>query len=607
MNILGISAFYHDSAAVLICDGRIVAAAQEERFTRKKHDCEFPKNSVQYCIESQGLQIDDINFVVFYDKPLLKVEQAFGNYLTAASSENTPYAKALPLWLKHKLWMPDTIRHELGFEGEILFTEHHQSHAGSAFYPSPFQEAAILTADGIGEWSTNTLGVGRDNKFSILKEISFPHSLGLLYSAFTYFAGFKVNSGEYKIMALAPYGEPRYVQQIYDNLIDLKEDGTFSLNLNYFNYTSGLTITGDSFADLFNGPRRKPEAPITQREMDLARSIQDVTEECLLRQARALYKETKLDNLCMAGGVILNCLGNGRLIKDSPFKNIRIQPVAGDAGGALGAALCVYYGYLGNTRSVNPQEFDAQQSSLLGPEYSNQEVLKDLAQFNGVYNQVNDDDELFDKVAKLLSEGKIVGWMQGRMEFGPRALGNRSILGDPRSAQMQSKMNLRVKFRESFRPFAPSVMREHASEYFEMDQDSPYMLLVAGVKENRRIQMTDAQKKLFGVVKLNVARSDIPAVTHVDYSARIQTVSEKQNSRFYKLLLSFYKQTGCPVLVNTSFNVRGEPIVCSAADAYRCFMRGDMDCLVINNFILMKEDQPKWQEKEDWRDQYEAE
>ncbi|MGI6525667.1 MAG: carbamoyltransferase [Bdellovibrionota bacterium] len=607
MNILGISAFYHDSAAVLICDGRIVAAAQEERFTRKKHDCEFPKNSVQYCIESQGLQIDDINFVVFYDKPLLKVEQAFGNYLTAASSENTPYAKALPLWLKHKLWMPDTIRHELGFEGEILFTEHHQSHAGSAFYPSPFQEAAILTADGIGEWSTNTLGVGRDNKFSILKEISFPHSLGLLYSAFTYFAGFKVNSGEYKIMALAPYGEPRYVQQIYDNLIDLKEDGTFSLNLNYFNYTSGLTITGDSFADLFNGPRRKPEAPITQREMDLARSIQDVTEECLLRQARALYKETKLDNLCMAGGVILNCLGNGRLIKDSPFKNIRIQPVAGDAGGALGAALCVYYGYLGNARSVNPQEFDAQQSSLLGPEYSNQEVLKDLAQFNGVYNQVNDDDELFDKVAKLLSEGKIVGWMQGRMEFGPRALGNRSILGDPRSAQMQSKMNLRVKFRESFRPFAPSVMREHASEYFEMDQDSPYMLLVAGVKESRRIQMTDAQKKLFGVAKLNVARSDIPAVTHVDYSARIQTVSEKQNSRFYKLLSSFYKQTGCPVLVNTSFNVRGEPIVCSAADAYRCFMRGDMDCLVINNFILMKEDQPKWQEKEDWRDQYEAE
>ena len=606
MNILGISAYYHDSAACLVCDGKVVATAQEERFSRKKHDAEFPRNAVKYCLESQGLKVGDLNFVVFYDKPMMKVERVMEGYLTETNNSATAYAKALPLWLKHKMWMPDTIRHELGYDGEILFTEHHQSHLASAFYPAPFEEAAILTADGIGEWTTNSLGVGKNNEFSILKEINFPHSLGMLYSAFTYFAGFRVNSGEYKIMSLAPYGEPRYVQKIYDNLIDLKEDGSFSLNLNYFDLNSGLTITGDSFAELFNGPRRKPDMPITQREMDLARSIQDVTEECLLRQARYLYQETKLENLTMAGGVVLNCIGNGRIVRESPFKNIWIQPVAGDAGGALGAALSVYYGYLKSPRNVSSFEFDGQQASLLGPEYSNKEVLQDLASFGAVYKQLSD-DELYSTVANLLSEEKIVGWMQGRMEFGPRALGNRSILGDPRSERMQSRMNLKVKFRESFRPFAPSVMREHVSEYFDLDKDSPFMLLVAGIKEERRIPMTEEQKKLFGVAKLNVPRSDIPAVTHVDYTARIQTVSTKQNERFYKLLSAFYQKTGCPVLVNTSFNLRGEPIVCSAADAYRCFMRGDMDCLVINNFVLYKSDQPKWQEKEDWRSLYEVE
>ena len=603
MNILGISAFYHDSAACLVQDGKIIAAAQEERFTRKKHDFEFPRNAAKFCLEYAGLDVSDVDYVVFYDKPVLKFERLLETYLTTSPKGFTSYAKALPLWLKHKLWIPDTIKRELNFEGEILFTEHHQSHAASAFYPSPFQEAAILTIDGVGEWTTNSLGVGKGNEFSLIKDIKFPHSLGLLYSAFTYFTGFKVNSGEYKVMGLAPYGEPKYVQTIYDNLIDLKEDGSFHLNLKYFNYMSGLSMTNDEFAGLFNGPRRKPETPISQREMDLAASIQAVVEECMLRQARYLHKETGLDNLCLAGGVALNCVGNGRVLREGPFKNLWIQPAAGDAGGALGSALCVWYGYLENTRLTDGKN-DAQHASLLGPEFSKDQTQKALDELGAVYTLL-DENSLYSNVAELLTSENVIGWFQGRMEFGPRALGNRSILGDPRSTNMQSKMNLKIKFRESFRPFAPAVLREDVSEYFEIDSDSPYMLLVAPVRKERRVEMNEEQKKLFGIAKLNVPRSDIPAVTHVDYSARIQTVSKEQNPHFYKLLSAFKEKSGCSVLVNTSFNVRGEPIVCTPQDAYTCFMRTEMDYLVVNNFLMKKEDQPKWQETEDWRNKYE--
>ncbi len=603
MNILGISAFYHDSAACLISDGKIIAAAQEERFTRKKHDPDFPKYAAAYCLKAGGITIKDVDFVAFYDKPLLKFERLLETYLATAPQGFTSYARAMPLWLKHKLWIPDTIKSELGYEGEVLFTEHHQSHAGSAFYPSPYQEAAILTIDGVGEWTTNSLGVGKGNTFSIIREIKFPHSVGLLYSAFTYFTGFKVNSGEYKVMGLAPYGEPKYVQTIYDNLIDLKDDGSYHLNLKYFNYMSGLAMTNDGFDELFDGPRRKPESPLTQREMDLAASIQVVVEECMMRQAAYLHKETGLTNLCMAGGVALNCVGNGKLLAHGPFKNIWIQPAAGDAGGALGAALCTWYGYLNNPRNTN-ELTDSQRSSLLGPEFSDDETLEQLSQFGAVTRRVQD-DELFKVTAELLAQEKVVGWFQGRMEFGPRALGNRSILGDPRSQAMQSNMNLKIKFRESFRPFAPAVMREHVSEYFELDYDSPYMLLVAPVQQSRRVTMTAEQEKLFGIAKLNVPKSDIPAVTHVDYSARIQTVTLSQHPVFYKLLAAFKAKTGCPVLVNTSFNVRGEPIVCTPADAYACFMRTNMDVLVVGNIVMLKEDQPKWQEREDWRTKFE--
>jgi carbamoyltransferase len=603
MNILGISAFYHDSAACLITDGKIVAAAQEERFTRKKHDPDFPKNAAAYCLKAGGITINDVDFVAFYDKPLLKFERLLETYLATAPQGYTSYARAMPLWLKHKLWIPDTIKSELGYEGEVLFTEHHQSHAGSAFYPSPYQEAAILTIDGVGEWTTNSLGVGKGNLFSIMREIKFPHSVGLLYSAFTYFTGFKVNSGEYKVMGLAPYGEPRYVQKIFDNLFDLREDGSYHLNLKYFNYMEGLSMTNEGFDELFDGPRRKPESPLTQREMDLAASIQVVVEECMMRQANFLHRETGLNNLCMAGGVALNCVGNGKLLSHGPFKNIWIQPAAGDAGGALGAALCTWYGYLNNPRHTN-EHTDSQRQSLLGPEFSDDETLGQLAQFGAVTRRVQP-EELFNVTAELLAEEKVVGWFQGRMEFGPRALGNRSILGDPRSQAMQATMNLKIKFRESFRPFAPAVMREHVSEYFELDYDSPYMLLVAPVSKNRRVTMTAEQEKLFGIAKLNVPKSDLPAVTHVDYSARIQTVTVSQHPTFYKLLAAFKAQTGCPVLVNTSFNVRGEPIVCTPADAYACFMRTNMDALVIGNIVMLKEEQPKWQEREDWRTKFE--
>ncbi len=603
MNILGISAFYHDSAACLVTDGDIRAAAQEERFTRKKHDFSFPKNAVQYCLDSQGIKITDVDYVVFYDKPVLKFERLLETYLTTAPKGFTSYAKAMPLWLKHKLWIPDTIKTELGYEGEILFTEHHQSHAGSAFYPSPFKDAAILTIDGVGEWTTNSLGVGNGNTFSITKDIKFPHSLGLLYSAFTYFTGFKVNSGEYKVMGLAPYGEPKYAQTIYDNLLDLKEDGSFHLNLKYFNYMSGLTMTNEHFAELFDGPRRKPETPLAQREMDLARSIQEVVEEVMLRQSRFLHKETGLDNLCLAGGVALNCVGNGRVLREGPFKNLWIQPAAGDAGGALGAALCVWYGYLNNERKTDGKK-DLQHASLIGPSYKDNEIEEQLKEIGAVYKRF-DDTHLYDAVADILSEEKVIGWFQGRMEFGPRALGNRSIIGDPRSSEMQTKMNLKIKYRESFRPFAPAVLREDVSEYFEHDTDSPYMLLVAPVKESRRKEMTEEQQKLFGIAKLKIPRSDIPAVTHVDYSARIQTVSEDQNKPFYELLKAFKQKTDCSVLVNTSFNVRGEPIVCTPKDAYTCFMRTEMDYLVVGNYVMKKEDQPKWQEKENWRETFE--
>ncbi len=603
MNILGISAFYHDSAACLVQDGNILAAAQEERFTRKKHDFNFPKNASDYCLRQAGLSISDIDYVVFYDKPVLKFERLLETYLTTAPKGFTSYAKALPLWLKHKLWIPDTIKTELGYEGEILFTEHHQSHAGSAFYPSPYQEAAILTIDGVGEWTTNSLGIGKGNTFTIEKDIKFPHSLGLLYSAFTYFTGFKVNSGEYKVMGLAPYGEPKYVQQIYDNLIDLKEDGSFHLNLKYFNYMSGLTMTNDDFASLFDGPRRKPETPISQREMDLARSIQEVVEEVMLRQARYLHKETGLDSLCLAGGVALNCVGNGRVLREGPFKNLWIQPAAGDAGGALGAALCVWYGYLDNPREATDKQ-DFQQGSYLGPSFSNDEIKAELDSLGAKY-KVLSDDQLYPEVASLLGNEKVIGWFQGRMEFGPRALGGRSIIGDPRSSEMQTKMNLKIKYRESFRPFAPAVLREDVSEYFELDADSPYMLLVAPVKEGRRLPMTDEQKELFGIAKLKIPRSDLPAITHVDYSARVQTVTEETNPRFTELLRAFKAQTGCSVLVNTSFNVRGEPIVCTPKDAYTCFMRTEMDYLVVENYLLCKEEQPKWQEKDNWRETFE--
>lgn len=603
MNILGISAFYHDSAACLVVDGKIVAAAQEERFTRKKHDPEFPKNAAQYCLKAHGITIDDVDFVAFYDKPLLKFERLLETYLATAPQGFTSYAKALPMWLKHKLWIPDTIKTELGFKGEVLFTEHHQSHAGSAFYPSPYQHAAILTIDGVGEWTTNSLGVGHGNKFSIIREIKFPHSMGLLYSAFTYFTGFKVNSGEYKVMGLAPYGEPRYAQKIYDNLVDLKDDGSYHLNLKYFNYMSGLSMTNEGFDALFDGPRRKPESPLTQREMDLAASIQVVVEECMLRQAKYLHKETGLDNLVMAGGVALNCVGNGKLLREGPFKNIWIQPAAGDAGGALGAALCTWYGYLDKPR-LTDEKHDSQSQSLLGPEFSTDEAVDQLAQFGAVYRRISG-DELYKTTAELLAQEKVIGWFQGRMEFGPRALGNRSIIGDPRSKEMQATMNLKIKFRESFRPFAPAVLREDVSKYFDLDYDSPYMLLVAPVRDERRVQMTTDQEKLFGIAKLNVAKSDLPAITHVDYSARIQTVEARNHPRFYKLLSAFKEKTGCSVLVNTSFNVRGEPIVCTPADAYACFMRTNMDALIVGDLVMLKQDQPKWQEREDWLTKFE--
>jgi carbamoyltransferase len=601
--ILGISAFYHDSAACLVRDGMIVAAAQEERFTRKKHDQGFPTHAVQYCLREAGLSVSDVDYVGFYDKPLLKFERLVESYLAVAPQGWRSFIAAMPIWMTEKLFTRELIRRGLGgFEGSLLFSEHHEAHAASAFYPSPFNEAAVLTVDGVGEWATSSFGLGRSNDLQLLAEQHYPHSLGMLYSAFTYFSGFKVNSGEYKLMGLAPYGEPTYVKQIFDEVVDLKEDGSFKLNMKYFNYLHGLTMTSRKFDRLFGGPRRKPESQLTQREMDLAASIQAVTEEVMLRMARHIHKETRLENLCLAGGVALNCVANGRILREGPFKRLWIQPAAGDAGGALGVALLIYYRVLEQGRSVNCA--DSMQGSLLGPAFSDAEIQEYLDSVGAVYSRLPR-CEMIRQTARSLADELVVGWFQGRMEFGPRALGARSILGDARSPRMQSVMNLKIKFRESFRPFAPSVIREHVREYFEIDSDSPYMLLVAPISKHRRLCMTSDQNNLFGIDKLNVARSDVPAVTHVDYSARIQTVHEKTNPLYYQLLQEFKRLTGCPVLVNTSFNVRGEPLVCTPADAYLCFMRTEIDVLVMNSFVLRKTDQTALHGDIDWQRQFE--
>ena len=603
INILGISAFYHDSAACLIKDGEILAAAQEERFTRKKHDESFPRHAVDYCLKAGGITINDVDYVTFYEKPFLKFERLLETYLAYAPRGLRSFLAAMPVWIKEKLWMKDYLAKELGFGGKILFPEHHESHAASAFYPSPFEEAAILTMDGVGEWATTSYGVGEGNNVKLLAEIKFPHSLGLLYSAFTYYTGFRVNSGEYKLMGLAPYGRPVYADLIKKELIDIKEDGSFWLNMDYFNYATGLTMTNKKFNNLFGGPPRKPETMPTQKDMDLARSVQDVTEEVVLKMARHLRRETGKKNLCLAGGVALNCVANGKLLREGIFEDIWIQPASGDAGGALGAALLVWHQYLGKERMADGKR-DAMRGSYLGPEFSSDEIKSFLDRIGASYEYL-ERDALVDRVADILAQEKVVGWFQGRMEFGPRALGARSIIGDARSSKMQSVMNLKIKFRESFRPFAPSVLMERAKDYFELDGPSPYMLLVADVQKSRRKKMSDKEEKLFGIEKLNIERSDIPAVTHVDYSARVQTVHKETNPLYHELLSRFDKKHGCGVIVNTSFNVRGEPIVCAPDDAYRCFMRTDMDYLVLGNYILDKTKQKSLTGDSDWKKEFE--
>lgn len=604
MYILGISCYYHDSAAALVKDGIVIAAAQEERFTRKKHDHNFPSNAIEYCLKEGGISAADLGYVAFYDKPLLKFERILETYIAFAPRGIRSYLMAMPLWLKEKLWIPSLIRDELKeFGGKLLFMDHHESHAASAFYPSPFESAAFLTLDGVGEWTTTSYGVGKGNTLRMIGDLSFPHSLGLLYSAFTYFTGFKVNSAEYKVMGLAPYGEPKYVQTIYDNLIDLKEDGSFKMNMKYFDYCAGLTMTNGRFADLFGGPPRAQESKLTQREMDLARSLQEVTEEIMLRMARHVHRETGEENLVLAGGVALNCVGNGRVLREGPFKNIWIQPAAGDAGGALGAALFTWYEILGNRRTVTPGR-DSQRGSYLGPEYGDEEIEHFLRMNEVPYRKVSRED-LVETTADLIAEENVIGWFQGRMEFGPRALGARSIIGDARSAKMQSVMNLKIKFRESFRPFAPSVLREKVSEFFELDRESPYMLLVARVTKDRLIPMTGAQKALFGIDKLNIPRSDIPAVTHIDYSARVQTVDREDNDLYYDVIRRFHEKTGCAAIINTSFNVRGEPIVCRPQEAYTCFMRTEMDYLIMGSFVVSKKEQKPLTQDSNWMKEFE--
>lgn len=608
MRVLGISAFYHDSAAALIEDGRVVAAAQEERFTRKKHDPSFPARAIEYCLAEANCGMNDIDHVVFYDKPFLKFERLLETYLATSPRGFRSFKLAMPIWIKEKLFQKKLLRKDLGklagvkeWAGSLLFTEHHLAHAASAYFPSPFPRAAVLTMDGVGEWCTTSLGHGRDNHLEMLKEIHFPHSLGLLYSAFTYYTGFKVNSGEYKLMGLAPYGRPRFTQTILDHLIDLKEDGSFRLDQRYFDYCTGLTMTSPAFHRLFGGEPRKPESPLTQREMDLAASIQSVTEEVVLRLARFAKRETNEKNLCLAGGVALNCVANGKLLKEGLFDDIWIQPAAGDAGGALGAALAVWHDHLSKPRTTNGG--DSMAGAYLGPSYGQGEIEQRLTAAGAAYRVLSDDEITADTVEALVQE-KAVGWMQGRMEFGPRALGGRSILGDPRSPTMQKTLNLKVKYRESFRPFAPSVRREDVADWFDLDTDSPYMLLVADVLESRRLHPNHPQEQLFGIDLLNVPRSEIPAVTHVDYSARIQTVHRETNPRYWDLLTAFKARTGCPVLVNTSFNVRGEPIVCTPEDAFRCFMGTEIERLVVGNCMLKKEDQPERLRK-DYKEQFE--
>lgn len=609
--ILGVSAFYHDAAAALLKNGKILFAAQEERFNRKKHYSGFPVEAIRFCLKEAGIPLSRVNYFVFYEKPFIKFERLLETYLSYAPSGIRSFLTALPAWLNEKIYIKSIIKKELlkidpqmSVTPPILFGEHHQSHAASAFFPSPFQKAAVLCMDGVGEWATTTAWMGEDNRIKPLWEIKFPHSIGLLYSAFTYYTGFRVNSGEYKVMGLAPYGQPKYVKQIYDNLLDLKEDGTFRMNMEYFNYCTGLTMTNDKFHKLFGAPPRKPESKLTQREMDLARSIQEVSEEAMLRLARTLHKETGAENLCMAGGVALNCVANGRVLREGPFKNIWIQPAAGDSGGALGAALAAWHEHLDKPRQANGVT-DSMQGSFLGPVYSNDQIEASLKAAGAVYKRVDDDRQFFDEVAGILASEKVIGWFQGRMEFGPRALGGRSILGDARSTKMQSVMNLKIKYRESFRPFAPSVLRERVSDYFELNSDSPYMLIVAPVAQSRRKAMGEKEKSLWGIDLLNVPRSDIPAVTHVDYSARVQTVTPESNPRYYKLLKAFEQKTGYGVLVNTSYNVRGEPIVCTPEDAYRCFMRTEMDALILENCILLKENQPALEGDTDWKKEYE--
>ena len=596
MRILGISAYYHDSAAALVEDGRIVAAAQEERFTRKKHDASFPRHALDYCLEEAGVSLGEVDFVAFYDKPFLKFERLLETYVALAPRGFRSFSMAMPVWLKEKLFQKSLLKDELkshapdyDWNSRLLFAEHHQSHAASAFFASPFEEAVVLTMDGVGEWATTSVGLGHGNRLEMTKEIHFPHSLGLLYSAFTYYTGFKVNSGEYKVMGLAPYGEPKYAAAILENLIDLKDDGSFRLNLDYFDYCTGLRMTNERFDALFGGPARGPEERVTQREMDLAASVQAVTEEVVLRLTRALAAESGQTNLCLAGGVALNCVANGKVLRDGRFENIWVQPAAGDAGGALGAALCAYHLFQDQPRRTNGGG-DAMSGSYLGPEYGQAEIERRLTEAGAVFEVLADDDTI-ERTAQALADELAVGWFQGRMEFGPRALGARSILGDPRSPSMQSMLNLKVKYRESFRPFAPSVLREDVADWFELDGDSPYMLMVADVVESRRRTMTEAEQALFGIEKLNVPRSAIPAVTHVDYSARIQTVHAETNPRYHALIKAFKDRTGCPVVVNTSFNVRGEPIVCTPEDAFRCFMGSEIEVLVVGNCYLRKEDQ----------------
>ncbi|MFM9115694.1 MAG: carbamoyltransferase [Planctomycetota bacterium] len=603
--ILGISAFYHDSAAALVVDGKIVAAAQEERFTRKKHDHSFPQNAIHYCLQEAGIHPENLDYVGFYEKPLTKFERLLETYLAYAPAGYRSFRLALPLWLKQKLHLPREIRRGLGerFRGKLIFTDHHQSHAASAFFPSPFEEAAILTLDGVGEWSTTCIGAGNGNQLTLHQEIRFPHSLGLLYSAITYYLGFRVNSGEYKVMGLAPYGEPKYVDLIRNHLIDIKEDGSYWMDMSYFNYCQGLTMTSAKFHRLFNAPPRDPETLLSQRDMDIAASLQQVTEEVMLRSARHAHRITGLKNLVLAGGVALNCVGNGRILREGPFENIWIQPAAGDAGGALGAALFTWHQLLNRPRAITGH--DSQNGSFLGPTFTDEEARVALDELGAVYEVSATDDELCERVANLIADGNVVGWVQGRMEFGPRALGARSILGDARNRSMQSVMNLKIKFRESFRPFAPIVLKEHVHEYFEMrpQQDSPYMLLVAPVREQLRLSPGDDYERAFGIEKLNHPRSTIPAVTHIDYSARVQTVDRDRHPLLHRLLSCFRDKTGCPVLINTSFNVRSEPIVCTPADAYRCFLMTDMDALIVGRQIILKNRQ-RQQTSETERQQY---